>query len=411
MCTCLMQNIPHKLQRDYIRGLLSSTMADLTELMTLGAVVILILVVYLRTRHSDQLIPVFESNQMVTETYQTMQEEYKDMHAVLSNVKEEITRSTEGRKEVIGFSRDLRDVLIKPSIRGDAAEKLLEDMCRSYLPDSAWERQTVTGEEATSQQGGVDVLLKTGSLNVPVDSKFPREAWKRYINLMGEPMNGKSESERANHRNNIKKEFEGFQKAVMTKVGEIQKHINPGSGTTDFALMFIPTEAMYYAVVSDKNGINEKNMIARKGNNVQFLDAMLAERVVPVSPSTFYPFIEVIMAGIRSMKVVENLETLQTRLTRFETKMRTFASAYDRIGVTLDEAKLAWETTGSRFNDLRTLGGSITNALEDVEVKEPLLEASGDDEASDDEVSGDEASDDATSTTPSGDQEHGEHNG
>lgn len=362
-------------------------MADMMELITLGAVVILIVVVYLRTRNPDQLSPVFESNQMVTETYQTMQEEYKGMQAVLTNVKEEITRSTEGRKEVIGFSRDLRDVLIKPSIRGDAAEKLLEDMCRNYLPDSAWERQTVTGEEATSQQGGVDVLLKTGSLNVPVDSKFPREAWKRYINLMEEPMNGKSESERANHRNNIKKEFGGFQIAVMAKVKEIQKHINPGSGTTDFALMFIPTEAMYYAIVSDKNGINEKNMILRKGNNVQFLDAMLAERVVPVSPSTFYPFIEVIMAGIRSMKVVENLETLRQRLTQFETKMRTFTSAYDSIGTALDEAKLAWETTGSRYNELSTLGGKITNALEEVEVKETLLVASVEDEASDDTTS------------------------
>jgi DNA recombination protein RmuC len=377
-------------------------MADLMELITLGTVVILIFVVYLRTRNSDQLSPVFESNQMVTETYQTMQEEYKGMQTVLSNVKEEITRSTEGRKEVIDFSRDLRDVLIKPSIRGDAAEKLLEDMCRHYLPDSAWERQTVTDEEATTQQGGVDVLLKTGSLNVPIDSKFPREAWKRYVNLIEEPMNGKSESEQKNHRNNIKKEFEGFQKAVMTKVGEIQKHINPGSGTTDFALMFIPTEAMYYAVVSDKNGINEKNMILRKGSNVQFLDAMLDERVVPVSPSTLYPFIHVIMAGIRNMKVVENLETLQQRLTQFETKMRTFTSAYDSIGTALNEAKSAWETAGSRYNELSTLGGKITNALEEVEVKETLLEASVEGEASDDN---------ATSTkTLDGDQVKGVEN-
>jgi len=372
------------------------------ELITLGTVVILIFVVYLRTRNSDQLSPVFESNQMVTETYQTMQEEYKGMQTVLSNVKEEITRSTEGRKEVIDFSRDLRDVLIKPSIRGDAAEKLLEDMCRHYLPDSAWERQTVTDEEATTQQGGVDVLLKTGSLNVPIDSKFPREAWKRYVNLIEEPMNGKSESEQKNHRNNIKKEFEGFQKAVMTQVGEIQKHINPGSGTTDFALMFIPTEAMYYAVVSDKNGINEKNMILRKGSNVQFLDAMLDERVVPVSPSTLYPFIHVIMAGIRNMKVVENLETLQQRLTQFETKMRTFTSAYDSIGTALNEAKSAWETAGSRYNELSTLGGKITNALEEVEVKETLLEASVEGEASDDN---------ATSTkTLDGDQVKGVEN-
>ena len=348
-------------------------MADIVELITLFVLVILILIVYFRTRQSNELSPVFESNQKVTDTYQTMQKEYKEMQILLSDVRNEITLSTEGRKKVIDFSRDLRDVLIKPSIRGDAAEKLLEDMCRQYLPDSAWERQAVTDDDATTQQGGVDVLLKTGSLNVPVDSKFPREAWKRYINLIQEPLNGKSESEQKNHRNNIKTEFEGFQKAVMTKVVEIQKHINPGSGTTDFALMFIPTEAIYYAVVSDKNGINEKNIISRKGNKIQLLDAMLEQRVIPVSPSTFYPFIHVILTGIRNMKVVENLETLQNRLTRFETKLGTFTSAYERIGVALDKAKSEWETTGDRFDELKTLGGKITNALEDVEVKDTLL--------------------------------------
>ena len=350
-------------------------MADLVELLTLLVLVILILVVYFRTRQSNELSPVFDSNQKVTETYQTMQEEYKEMQTLLSDVRNEITLSTEGRKEVINFSRDLSDVLIKPSIRGDAAEKLLEDMCRQYLPDSAWERQAVTDDDATTQQGGVDVLLKTGSLNVPVDSKFPREAWKRYINLIQEPLNGKSGSEQKNHRNNIKTEFEEFQRAVMAKVVEIQKHINPGSGTTDFALMFIPTEAIYYAVVSDKNGINENNIISRKGNKIQLLDAMLEQRVIPVSPSTFYPFIHVILTGIRNMKVVENLETLQNRLTRFETKMGTFTSAYEKIGVALDNAKSEWETTGNRFDDLTTLGGQITNALNEVEVKDILLDA------------------------------------
>ena len=356
-------------------------MADLLEFLTLGVLIILILVVYFRTR-PNQLSPVIDTNQKVTDTYQTMQEEYKQMQSILSNVRNEITLSTQGRQEVIDFSRDLRDVLIKPSIRGDAAEKLLEDMCRQYLPDSAWERQAVTDDDATTQKGGVDVLLKTDSLNVPVDSKFPREAWKRYVNLIQEPLNGKSESEQTRHRKNIKAEFEDFQKAVMTKVTEIQKHINPESGTTDFALMFIPTEAIYYAVVSDKNGIHEENIISRKGKNIQLLDAMLEQRVIPVSPSTFYPFIHVILTGIRNMKVVENLESLQRLLIRFETKMRTFTEAYDKIGVALDDAKSEWETTGARFNELTKLGGSITNALEEVEVKDRLLDASVDDDPS-----------------------------
>ena len=350
-------------------------MADALELATLGALVLLIVVVLYRTREGNQLAPMFESNQKVTDTYQKMQDEYKEMSEVLTDVRVEITKSTEGRREVIDFSRDLRDVLLKPNIRGDVAEKLLEDMCKSYLPDSAWERQKVTDDEAGSQRGGVDVLLKTGSLDVPVDSKFPREAWKRYVNLIEQPMNGMKEPQQNQHRNAIKSQFADFQSSVMTKVGEIQKHINPSSGTTDFALMFIPTEAMYYAVVSDKNGLNEENLITRKGQQLQLLDAMLQENVIPVSPSTLYPFIHVILVGIQNMKVVENLESLQSRLTQFETKMRTFNTAYQGIGSALDNAKSAWDTAGSRYDELTVLGGRITNALEEVEVLDSATES------------------------------------
>ena len=350
-------------------------MADTLELATLGALVLLIVVVLYRTREGNQLAPMFESNQKVTDTYQKMQDEYKEMNEVLTDVRVEITKSTEGRREVIDFSRDLKDVLIKPNIRGNVAEKLLEDMCKSYLPDSAWERQQVTDDEASSQRGGVDVLLKTGSLNVPVDSKFPRDAWKRYVNLIEQPMSGMDESRQNQHRNAIKKDFSDFQSSVMTMVGEIQKHINPSSGTTDFALMFIPTEAMYYAVVSDKNALNEENLITRKGQTLQLLDAMIQENVIPVSPSTLYPFIHVILVGIQNMKVVENLETLQARLTQFETKMRTFNTAYQGIGSALDNAKSAWDTAGNRYNELTVLGGRITNALEQVEVLDSATES------------------------------------
>ena len=81
-------------------------MADALELATLGALVLLIVVVLYRTREGNQLAPMFESNQKVTDTYQKMQDEYKEMNEVLTDVRVEITKSTEGRREVIDFSRD-----------------------------------------------------------------------------------------------------------------------------------------------------------------------------------------------------------------------------------------------------------------------------------------------------------------
>jgi DNA recombination protein RmuC len=340
-------------------------MAEFVEYATLVCIILLMLLVLWFRKEPSQLSPILDSNNIVTETYQKMQADYIEMKNILAGVQVEITASTQGRQEVIDFSRDLSDILKKPSLRGDVGEKLLEEMCKDYLPDSAWERQKVTNDEASSQKGGVDVLIKTNVLSVPVDSKFPREAWTRYANLAEEKMGGMSQSQKDNHRNNIKAEFEKFQKSVLDKVNEIQKHINPSSGTTDFALMFIPSEAMYYSVVSDKNAINEENIY--KGEYL--LESMYKKGVIPISPSIFYPFIQLILVSMKNMKIVDNLEDLQKKLNQFDTKLGTFSTAYEEIGKGLVSAMSAWETTGKRYNDLTRAGKNVTNALEQVEVK------------------------------------------
>ncbi|MAJ01378.1 MAG: hypothetical protein CMA10_03115 [Euryarchaeota archaeon] len=359
----------------------------MTETLQIATIAVLVLGTILILRSlakkdtvTGHLAPMLESQQQISETYTVMQNEYKQMKDTLADVRLEIQESQQGRKEVVQFSRDLRDVLMKPNIRGDAGEKLLEEMCNDFLPDSKWERQKVTEEEASSQQGGVDVLIKTGQLNVPVDSKFPREAWKRYVNLMEESLNGMDESEQKNHRNKVKKEFADFQKSVLTKVDEIQKHINPTSGTTDFALMFIPTEAMYYSVISSKNGLNEENLVTRKGQTHHLLDAMIAENVIPVSPSVFYPFISIILVGIKNMQVVDNLESLQKRLDLFEQKLGTFTSSYQDIGEALEKATSAYEDAGKRFEELKVNATKVGTALDEVELKDsPLLKESNED--------------------------------
>ncbi len=354
-------------------------MAETLQVATI-AVLVLATILILRSLGkketvTEHIAPMLASQQQISETYTVMQDEYKQMKDTLADVRLEIQESQQGRKEVVQFSKDLRDVLIKPNIRGDAGEKLLEEMCNDFLPDSKWERQKVTDEESSSQQGGVDVLIKTGQLNVPVDSKFPREAWKRYVNLMEESLNGMDESEQKNHRNKIKTEFASFQKSVLTKVDEIQKHINPTSGTTDFALMFIPTEAMYYSVISSKNGLNEENLVTRKGETQQLLDAMIAENVIPVSPSVFYPFISIILVGIKNMQVVENLESLQKRLDLFEQKLGTFTTSYGDIGDALEKAAAAYRDGEKRFEELKVNATKVGKALEEVELKDaPMLD-------------------------------------
>ncbi|SVE24901.1 uncharacterized protein METZ01_LOCUS477755, partial [marine metagenome] len=239
-------------------------------------------------------------------------EDYNAMRETLGDLNTTLTEARSENTQIQKFSRALSDLLVRPNIRGILGEKLLEDMCRQHLPDHLWESQKVTDEEADSERGGVDVLIKYGKVKLPVDSKFPREAWKRYIDTAGESMVEMSEAQTQTHNRAIKRNFEDFQSAVKTAVNGKQgvtKHIKPPN-TTEFGLMFVPNEAMYYALVSDKNAVNQENTITSKGEKIHLLDWMISKNVIPVSPSIFVPFLEVIKLGLSNIALAENLEGL-----------------------------------------------------------------------------------------------------
>jgi len=310
---------------------------------------------------------IINSNTQVSDTYTNMTSDYSKMTITLGDLNETLATARLENLNIQKFGRDLSDVLKKPSIRGDVGEKLLEEMCREYLPDRMWERQAVTDSEA-SDRGGIDVLIHYSKVDLPVDSKFPREAWKNYVNLSGMSMADMSEPEVQRHNKMIKSEFETFQSAVRTQVKEIQKHINPPD-TTDFALMFIPSEAMYYSVISDKNTINAQNIVRRKGKpDAHLLDVMLEEKVIPVSPSIFYAYLEVIRIGVSNLAIIENLEGLRKKVELFKTKKSTYTTSHAKVGEMLKKALDEWEIEDKRFTELGKKADDVIDALDNVEI-------------------------------------------
>ena len=340
------------------------------ELGLYATIIILLLVILKKLLDSEgiDLTSIIGSNTQVSETYTSMTHDYSKMTTTLGALNETLATVRAENLNIQQFGRDLSDVLKKPSIRGDVGEKLLEEMCRENLPDRMWERQAVTDSEASSARGGVDVLIHYDKVDLPVDSKFPREAWRRYVNLSGMSMADMSEPEVQTHNKMIKSEFKKFQSAVLTQVGEIQKHIN-SPDTTDFALMFIPSEAMYYSVISDKNTVNDQNIVKRQGKpDAHLLDVMLEEKVIPVSPSIFYAYLGVIKIGISMLAIVENLEGVRKQVELFKTKKGTYETAHVEVGKMLKKALEEWEKEDKRFTELTKKADDVIGALDKVEI-------------------------------------------
>ena len=167
-------------------------------------------------------------------------------------------------------------------------------------------------------------MIKTSAGIVPVDSKFPMENFRKMAG-------SKDESE--------KKSFEKvFEKDVKNHIDAIsKKYILTEEGTIDYALMYIPSESVYYEVV----------------NSSTLFDYAGAKRVLPVSPTTFYAYMRAILmsfegqkieakareilASLRAIqkdysKVGDNLSTLQKHLNNAYNMMSSVVTTFTHLG-------------------------------------------------------------------------------
>ncbi len=233
-----------------------------------------------------------------------------------------------GEMSEIGRSmKDLQDLLKSPKLRGNIGEQVLKELLSQMLPKSSFHLQY------SFKSGSiVDAAIKTEAGIIPIDSKFPLENFRKL---------SKAESE--TDKKIFEKEF----------ISDVKKHIDAISGkyiltdegTIDYALMYVPSEAIYYEIV----------------NNSALYDYAAGKRVLPVSPMTFYAYLrsiligfegqkitkqaQEILAGIRSIqkdyeKVREGIEVLGKHVTNSYNMMNQVNTGFEKLGVKI-------KTTGS----------------------------------------------------------------
>ncbi len=190
-----------------------------------------------------------------------------------------------GEFSEIGKSmKDLQTFLTSPKLRGGMGEQMLKQMLDDSLPKQAYSLQY------TFRSGvKVDAIIKTTAGIIPIDSKFPLENYKKMFE---------------------NKDFEkDFVKDVKNRIDEIsQKYILSDEDTVDFALMYIPSEAVYYEIV-----------------NRDLMDYAYKNRVMPVSPSTFYAFLRSVLLSFEGQKIAAEIKTVQQAMRAIHTETSKLA--------------------------------------------------------------------------------------
>jgi DNA recombination protein RmuC len=262
-------------------------------------------------------------------------------------------------RSVSEMARDLRgmqELLRSPKVRGGLGELLLADLLGQVLPRSSFALQHEFG-------GGerVDAVLRVGSGLVPVDAKFPLENFRR---LREAEAGGNRDAEREARRT--------FRADVRRHVDAIAKrYVRPDEGTYEFAMMYVPAEAVYQEILTQP-----------EDDGLDLLHHALSRQVVPVSPQSFYAYLQVIVLGLRGLSIEGRAREILERLGTIRNRLDRFTDSFDVMVRHVGNAHRQGEEAGRRLARLESAfaelarEGAPSGETRRVPVEDPGVDVS-----------------------------------
>ncbi len=243
---------------------------------------------------------------------------------VAADVRERVGTVAELARQVLDHARELgrlEDLLRPPQARGALGEVLLEQLLAQGLPSSAWHTQHTFRSGAR-----VDAVLDLGGTMVPVDAKFPLEAFARMASTE------EGDAARALHRRAFLRDTHRHVDAIA------DKYICPDEGTFDFALCYVPSEAVYYEFLREE---------APGESSFRYA---VSRRVFPVSPTTFYAYLISIGLGLRGLRVEANARRVLDALTGLQGELGRLRDDFEVVGRHLGNARTRWDEAARRLD-------------------------------------------------------------
>lgn len=280
-----------------------------------------------KTLHDTMRGTTSDMTKALQENSKQLNERLDTAARVIGDLKKNLGEMSEVGKGI----RSLQEFLQSPKLRGNIGEQVLSDMIGQTFPKNSFHLQYQFRSGLK-----VDAVLKTDAGLLCIDSKFPMENFTKMHK-------GETESE----RNAAKKEFITDLKKHISDISK--KYILPEEGTMDFALMYIPSESVYYEIVN----MNEVMEIARRS------------RVYPVSPNTLYAHLQVLLLSFQGKeleqksqevfrllraiqkdygKIDENLGVLGKHVTNAYNSMNTVSSGFAQLGQKLSSTRALGES-------------------------------------------------------------------
>ena len=248
---------------------------------------------------------------------QAMYQQMNSFTKEATQIREELKQIQETVKDVSSFQK----IFKAPKLRGQWGEASLEHILSQHFPAELYKNQYLF-----SSGDQVDAVLKLPNGRVlPIDSKFPAENFAKMI-----------ESDSEEDRKLFQK---AFIEDVKARINEItSKYIIPAEGTTDFALMYIPAEAIYYEIV---NNI---------GREFDLTNYAWSKKIILTSPNTIYLTLRTIEHWFKDTQISRQTQEILKRLNKVNQDAEKLMDDFRKLGNHLRNAVSAYDSSEKRLN-------------------------------------------------------------
>ena len=265
-----------------------------------------------------------ENAEVLSQTQQHLGERLDNATRVVGSVQRSLGGLEEANQKIYEVGKNissLQEILRAPKLRGGLGEFFLEDLLGQILPQQHFFMQHGfrSGEK-------VDAVVKLGDSLVPVDAKFPLENFKRIRDAVGDE-----------ERSRAKRQFGIDVKKHIDAIAS--KYILPDEGTYDFALMYIPAENVYYETIIKDDSPDDRSLS----------HYALGKHVIPVSPNSFYAYLQAIVLGLKGMKIEDRAKEIVVYLSRLQGDFIKFRDEFNLLGKHLGHAQASFQNADRKL--------------------------------------------------------------
>jgi len=286
-------------------------------------------------------------DQFSTRVNQSLTEQTAKTHENLTKLQERLAIIDTAQKNITELSGQvvgLQDVLANKQARGAFGEIQLEDIVRDALPPKAYDFQATL---SNGKRADCVVHMPNGQESLVIDAKFPLEGYRAL------------QSAKSNEETVAAQRL--FVQSVKKHLNDIAERYIVEGETSNSALMFLPSEAVYGEIHANFDALVQESM---------------GKRVYIVSPNTLMATLLTVRAVLRDVEMREQAHLIQAEVGKMVEDVKRLNDRVGNLGKHFGQAERdIREITTSADKIVRRAGAITEVQLEDAESPKPLPRA------------------------------------